>query len=949
MKAQIKAIIASAVVVVLCLSAIGGVTYSWFSDTESNNITINTAYIDIKITSIEKGTVTGYGDAEINQTARSITINNLAANCTIPLTFTLSNDSSIDIVYVLKTTINNYSALDNDTKQHVKINGNTLNSSVITEAGTSSVITEVGSIIDDETTEFVIPVTISSDSSYGDSTDVQLPRTIQMTFDVIAYQADYPTNTLVSGEAKISSNKIVQGEAYPSDTDAKEIETIVDFSSVSSVTGTTTSGTSINEDVSNLSIKVESKSDNNGFDTGVGTIGLTLFNGSDRVEGAEFGSEEVTVTATIKDVMTNPGIVQVLYKADDGTIERIKTTSYVYDSTIKTLTVTFKTTHFSNFTVVPVVAFIDGKQYSTLSEAMREYSADDYSRGIPIELIGAQFIIPTEEALKGKDYIFSGTSDTIIFIPDSGSYEHCFYALDGSTVTFNDLTIKTDCHYQAGFARMSGTYNNCVIDGTYYLQAGTHTFNNCTFRVVGDAYNLWTWGAKTVTIDQSKFYCDGKSVNLYGGAGENKVTTLSISNSTFNDRSNGTNYNKAAVETGNDYNASYILNLSNNVIYGFQINEEGSNTGTKEWANKKSMTEDHLLVTIDGKIVYGQLDQYEAILNKTAYKTLAEAIGVAKDKSTITLLKDVTISSEDLSIDSKNITLDLYGNVITVRSGSTTFSNDGEKMITINIIDGTIITPTKGTYSGIVVESNTTLNLTNVTINASAGSGILPIGEGATVNLYNSHVIASVWGISTNANTSPDEVDKEGPTTYGVTINIQNSTIETKSTDKDNTAVMLNVGSSKGIGGKLTINNSTLISDRICLIVRAGDATVTNTKFIYGGGFTYYDPNKYSGVSSDFHWESGNEVTTGVIVVGNLTKTAYKADAKLTITDSEVQSDPEYKTLVIAQDSINKKTATVIINGSPTVLTNAYTNNGLTFTKVTDSTIIIPSPSVESE
>lgn len=50
MKAQIKAIVASAVVIVLCLAAVGGVTYSWFSDSEESTIDITAGKIDVTAT-----------------------------------------------------------------------------------------------------------------------------------------------------------------------------------------------------------------------------------------------------------------------------------------------------------------------------------------------------------------------------------------------------------------------------------------------------------------------------------------------------------------------------------------------------------------------------------------------------------------------------------------------------------------------------------------------------------------------------------------------------------------------------------------------------------------------------------------------------------------------------------------------------------------------------------
>lgn len=47
MKSQTKALVASAIVIVLALSAVTGVTYSWFSDTETSDITISSAKVDI--------------------------------------------------------------------------------------------------------------------------------------------------------------------------------------------------------------------------------------------------------------------------------------------------------------------------------------------------------------------------------------------------------------------------------------------------------------------------------------------------------------------------------------------------------------------------------------------------------------------------------------------------------------------------------------------------------------------------------------------------------------------------------------------------------------------------------------------------------------------------------------------------------------------------------------
>ena len=47
MKAQTKALVASVVVIALALSSVSGITYSWWSDSENTNITINTGSLDV--------------------------------------------------------------------------------------------------------------------------------------------------------------------------------------------------------------------------------------------------------------------------------------------------------------------------------------------------------------------------------------------------------------------------------------------------------------------------------------------------------------------------------------------------------------------------------------------------------------------------------------------------------------------------------------------------------------------------------------------------------------------------------------------------------------------------------------------------------------------------------------------------------------------------------------
>ena len=116
---------------------------------------------------------------------------------------------------------------------------------------------------------------------------------------------------------------------------------------------------------------------------------------------------------------------------------------------------------------------------------------------------------------------------------------------------------------------------------------------------MANQYSIWTWGGTDVTFEGCTFNTNGKAILLYGKATAEKPTNLVVKNCTFNDRRNGA-AGKAAIEIGNDYNATYTLTVDNATVNGFTINVEGKNTGSKLWGNKNSMDAEHLTVIIDG-------------------------------------------------------------------------------------------------------------------------------------------------------------------------------------------------------------------------------------------------------------------------------------------------------------------------------------------------------------
>ena len=202
------------------------------------------------------------------------------------------------------------------------------------------------------------------------------------------------------------------------------------------------------------------------------------------------------------------------------------------------------------------------------------------------------------EGDKSRDVTFIGDgTQTVDVITKATSAEGGMLNYQrGSTFTFKNLTI------QAGEGNFDGIvcdeliFENCTIKGKLTLY-GKATFTNCTFdNTMANQYSIWTWGGTGVTFDNCTFNTNGKAILLYGQATETKPTNLTVKGCTFNDRTNGA-AGKAAIEIGNDYNATYTLTIDNITVNGFA---DGKNTGSKLWANKNSMDAVHLSVTIDG-------------------------------------------------------------------------------------------------------------------------------------------------------------------------------------------------------------------------------------------------------------------------------------------------------------------------------------------------------------
>ncbi len=236
---------------------------------------------------------------------------------------------------------------------------------------------------------------------------------------------------------------------------------------------------------------------------------------------------------------------------------------------------------------------VNGVKYGTIAAALAAGATE-------ISLAEGTYTIPAGATNQTLKFVGAGDKEkTVIAIQKANNpNEPCDYGFDGSNVTFENLTIEANPipDQYSGFVRCNGTYKNCIIKNQYTLY-GTSSFEDCTFHIAGNKYNLWTWGASAV-FTRCTFNCDGKAVLVYCEAGESNIT---FTECIFNDF--GGQNGKAAIETGMDAgkNPKYNIYITDCEVNGFDVN---SVSGSNVWGNKNSMSTENLNVVIDNVDVY---------------------------------------------------------------------------------------------------------------------------------------------------------------------------------------------------------------------------------------------------------------------------------------------------------------------------------------------------------
>ena len=354
MKTEYKAVIASVVVIALCLCAVGGVTYSWFSDTDQAEIDISTAKVDVNLTintiAPESGSL---GKTAID--SGNISISNMAPGDAFSGTYNIDNNSTIRIAYRLYLSIDEttYDSLSTDFKQSLSIsadNNSAVPISDATKIGSNYIVvfvdwTELAAGADRTNRELQISLS-------GNLTN-QTTTNLSMAILIEAYQSNADIINGVTGTVSSGNNEFTVSN--PSSDD-------------SSVFSTATISFESNSDTNEVLTVVPVTEDNYDYSlandqTFLAGVEVTSSNGGSALQGIE-----TKVSMVVKDNLPME-LVKIYHKGVEFTPNDLSVT---YDSSADSTTVSFSTTDgFSTYAITTEAqAIVDGT-YAELTDKLQ--------------------------------------------------------------------------------------------------------------------------------------------------------------------------------------------------------------------------------------------------------------------------------------------------------------------------------------------------------------------------------------------------------------------------------------------------------------------------------------------------------------------------------------------------------------------------------------------------
>lgn len=486
MKTEYKAVIASVMVLALCLCAVGGVTYSWFSDTEQADVSITAGTIDLTVGD-ETVYIQSYGGSEKTLTSGtqestdlggSVTYTKSTANDSTKFTVVFTNAAPGDSIRIhvgditLKNTINvkyneTYSVetltgADPTLETPFKVDGLT---SIIDATAQTDADATARKIVDAHDIVISIPTTIGSE---------YMGASYKVSIEFNAYQSNAPlpssggTTTAIVTAGSAVDVKIAASDSSTIEGVGIKVES---SANIPAQTLTVSDSAMQSDDAYTLSQST----------TVLAGIEVTSSLGGNALEGIP-----TTITFTLKGDWTNTTL-----EVYHGTTKfaDVNSTQMTYDSTNGVTKIEMTTTAgFSPyFVTTSSVAAIGGTGYNTLEEAVDAAQSGDtiillkdvtITNGIEISAktmtldLNGKVLESTADGIKVDDssnvtVVDSGNEGKITAGNDgtAGSENLPIYAMNESTLILNGGTFQSKSCAECIFA--SANSKVFINGGTY--------------------------------------------------------------------------------------------------------------------------------------------------------------------------------------------------------------------------------------------------------------------------------------------------------------------------------------------------------------------------------------------------------------------------------------------------------------------------------------------------
>ncbi len=307
--------------------------------------------------------------------------------------------------------------------------------------------------------------------------------------------------------------------------------------------------------------------------------------------------------------------------------------------------------------------------------------------------------------------------------------------------------------------------------------------------------------------------------------------------------------------------------LKAEVFMDEECTKPATDTSYTDLAKGVDIAEHYVRVTVEdienggtGKINVGvdavQSNAYTEVSAENLKDKLADGGSMALDE-------DISLTTEEpYSIDEDTV-LDLNGKTLRIDATAS-------KKSSIAVPEGKTLTIRGGNLALTGPDSGSAIDnvkgnivFENVNYKATAGSGILYVGNGSHVTIKDCNFeINGYYGISTNANSDNGVQNDSSVDIIGSTISVSNSAY-------DNAGILFNVG------GKYSITDTTINAQRQGIIVRSGDLTLNNV--IINKTHDFVNATRESG-----SFGSGNEVPQAALFLGNGDNGNYTLPSKVT-------------------------------------------------------------------